>query len=455
MSSRIGRYTLHDEIASGGMATVHLGMLRGPAGFSRTVAIKRVHPHLAAGGELAAALLDEGRVSARIQHPFVVQSVDVVAADGELAIVMEYVHGVALSTLIRRAVERDTPIEPRVAATIVAQVLRGLHAAHEVTDEDGRRLELVHRDVSPQNVLVGVDGVARVLDFGIAKALGRASTTREGAVKGKIGYMSPEQVGGGEVDRRTDVFAAAIVLWELLMRRRLFDGVDSKDVFAKVMRCEVASPRSLGSPIDAELEAIVMRGLAREPDDRFATAAEMAHALEHWGPLAPPSQVGALVDALYGEELAKRRARIAAIERGDAEAAPPTIERHGDETKAATVSSVVTSPPEPKRGRALLMLAGAVAVVLPTALLVALRSRPGVTAAVAPTATAPPIASSVPVIEPAPSAPVASAVVTVVTSASARPPARRPAAHPQPDCSDPYVLDARGKKRYRRECLTE
>src|SRR5215472_13646045 len=210
----VGRYALFGEIASGGMATVHFGRLLGPAGFARTVAIKRLHAHFAKDPEFVAMFLDEARLAARVVHPNVVPTLDVVALDGELFLVMEYVQGEALSRLWRALRERDERIPHRVVASCLTGVLHGLHAAHVATSERGEPLGIAHRDVSPQNVLVGMDGISRVLDFGISKASGRIQITREGRVKGKTGYMSPEQLSGGAVDRRTDIYSASVVLWE-------------------------------------------------------------------------------------------------------------------------------------------------------------------------------------------------------------------------------------------------
>ena len=192
----VGRYAICDAIASGGMATVHLGRLIGPVGFSRTVAVKRLHPQFAHDPDFTSMFLDEARLAARVQHPNVVPTLDVVLANDELLLVMEYVRGEALSRLVRAARERGERLPPRIVGAIASGALQGLHAAHEAVDEKGRPLGLVHRDMSPQNILVGVDGTARVLDFGIAKAEGRAHATREGQVKGKLLYMPPEQLQG-------------------------------------------------------------------------------------------------------------------------------------------------------------------------------------------------------------------------------------------------------------------
>src|SRR5258708_3975182 len=199
------------------MATVHFGTLLGPVGFSRTVAIKRLHEQFAKDPEFVSMFLDEARVAARIRHPNVVQTLDVVATEGQIFLVMEYVQGESLSHLVRATRKRGKKIPPKIVATVLAGALHGLQAAHDAKDEHGAPLGIVHRDVSPHNVLVGVDGVSRVLDFGVAKAAGRLQSTRQGQLKGKVAYMAPEQVRGAAVDRQTDVYSAAVVLWETLL----------------------------------------------------------------------------------------------------------------------------------------------------------------------------------------------------------------------------------------------
>ena len=209
------------------MATVHLARQLGAAGFARIVAVKRLHERYARDPEFVAMFLDEARLVGRIRHPNVVQTLDVVAeknADGgsELFIVMEYVHGESLVRLLAAARTKDEPVPLKIASAIMIGALQGLHAAHEAKSEAGQPLNIVHRDISPHNILVGIDGVARVLDFGVAKASERVSSTTKGEVKGKLAYMAPEQLNGGEADRRTDVFAAGIVFWEVLAGQRLF-----------------------------------------------------------------------------------------------------------------------------------------------------------------------------------------------------------------------------------------
>jgi eukaryotic-like serine/threonine-protein kinase len=301
------------------MATVHIGRLLGPVGFARTVAIKRLHPHFAKDPEFVAMFLDEARIAARVRHPNVASTLDVVVLKGELFVVMEYVHGESLSKLIRAcraATGAGVPLP--IAMTIIANALYGLHAAHEATNEYGAPLEIVHRDVSPQNILVGQDGVPRVVDFGVAKATDRLQTTREGALKGKLSYMSPEQVANEPVDRRTDVYAASVVLWEMLTAQRLFNADSEVGIIKMVLDGAIRPPSQFAPGIPPMIDALVQRGLAKNPDHRFATAADMAEAAQRIA-FATPGQVGAWVRGLGGEALERRAARVAFIESNSAQ----------------------------------------------------------------------------------------------------------------------------------------
>jgi eukaryotic-like serine/threonine-protein kinase len=309
----IGRYALHGEIAAGGMATVHFGRLLGPVGFSRTVAIKRLHAQFAKNPEFVSMFLDEARLAARIRHPNVVATLDVVATEGELFLVMDYVQGESLSRLLRAIRQRGERIPPRIVATIMSGVLHGLHSAHDARSERGEPLDIVHRDVSPQNVLVGTDGVARVLDFGVAKATGRIQTTREGHLKGKIAYMAPEQFGG-TVTRQTDVYAAAIVTWEALTSQRLIAGEDEVATLAKALQAKFSPPSEIVKGLPKSFDDVVMRGLAVDVEERFQTAREMAIALESCVGVAAPSEVGGWVEAHASEILTQRAIKISEIE---------------------------------------------------------------------------------------------------------------------------------------------
>jgi serine/threonine-protein kinase len=309
----IGQYAIYDKIASGGMAGVHFGRQMGAVGFARTVAVKRLHPHLAEEPEFAGAMIDEARLAARIHHPNVVTTLDVVATAGEVLVVMEYVRGESLSGLLRRTAGRQVPLP--IASAIVVGALYGLHAAHEATNDRGAPLEIVHRDVSPQNILVGVDGLARIIDFGVAKAAGRLQeTTREGIIKGKIAYMAPEQLAADEVTRAVDVYAMGVVLWELLAGRRLFDTGAQVQLVHQVLKGPVDGPGRHAPNVTPELDALVMRALARQSTARFSTAKEMADAIRRIVPPAFPDDVGRWVEEVAGEGLARRLDQLAEIE---------------------------------------------------------------------------------------------------------------------------------------------
>jgi len=312
---QLGRYTLHAELAAGGMAAVYLARQTGAVGFGKTVAIKRLHPHLARDQYFVTMFLDEARLAARITHPNVVPILDVVSTDSELFLVLEYVRGETLAGLLRAARKANVKVPIPIAASIVTGLLAGLHAAHEARDELGQPLNIVHRDVSPQNLIVGADGASRVLDFGVAKAATRLQTTREGQLKGKIPYMAPEQLSG-DVTARTDIYAASLVLWETLTGQRLFRGETEAQILHLVMTMDAPPPSSLNADVPPALDAVTLKGLSREPEHRYATAREMAAAIEAIVPIASPMKVAEWIEGLIGPTLAARDAMRAEIESG-------------------------------------------------------------------------------------------------------------------------------------------
>ncbi len=311
MTRIVGRYAICDEIAAGGMATLHLGRLLGPVGFSRTVAIKRLHPQYARDPAFASSMLDEARLVSRVKHLNVVPILDVISTGSELLLVMDYVHGESLAMLMREASERP-PVA--VVLAILAGALHGLHAAHVARDEQGMPLGLVHRDVSPQNIMVGTDGLSRILDFGIAKAHGRTQTTEDGQLKGKLGYMAPEQFSSADIDRRVDVYAASVVLWECLTGRRLLDAPSPAMLMNQILSREHPPPGAIVEGIPPELDALVLRGLARHREQRFSTAREMAIALESVMPLPLPHVIGDWVEAVAARSLAEKVELVADVE---------------------------------------------------------------------------------------------------------------------------------------------
>jgi serine/threonine-protein kinase len=309
----VGRYAIFDPIASGGMATVHFGRFAGPGGFSRTVAVKRLHPQFASDPEFVGMFLEEARLAARIHHPNVVQTLDVVTSGDEVFIVMEYIEGETLARLLGRTRARNERMPIPALLRVGTDVLQGLHAAHEACDERRAPLNIVHRDVSPQNIMVGVDGVSRLLDFGVAKAAGRVQTTAEGKIKGKLAYMPPEQLGGARVTRLTDLYALAVVLWECATGQRLFTGENEAQLVGKLLHHEIEPPSRFGS-LPETLEALIMKGLSREASQRFASAREMLLALEEVGPAASAVRVGEWVNELAANALSERSARVATVE---------------------------------------------------------------------------------------------------------------------------------------------
>jgi serine/threonine protein kinase len=321
----LGRYTLHAELASGGMGSVHLGRLVGDAGFGRTVAIKRLHPQYAKDPDFVRMFLDEARIAARIHHPNVVPTLDVVADNGELFLVLEYVNGESLSAITRALATRHERMPVSVAAAIIVGALTGLGAAHGATDERGESLHIIHRDISPHNVMVGADGVARLLDFGVAKARARLSTTQDGHLKGKIAYMAPEQIAG-EVSQQSDVYAIGVVLWELLAGRRLFEADSEVQLMALVRRGEIAPPSAFNADVPEVLDRICLRAVARAPADRCPTALAMARDLDGNAEIASAMRVSEWMTKVVGPLLEARTKLVAEVESGIREVSRDVIE---------------------------------------------------------------------------------------------------------------------------------
>jgi serine/threonine-protein kinase len=312
-SQRIERYELLAELSAGGMATVYLARLGGAGGFQRLFAIKRLHPHLAHEHEFVQMFLDEARLAARIHHPNVVPILEVGTSEAGYHLVMEYIEGETLARLLGRTALRGNKVRPRVATKVILDALAGLEAAHNLRDDFGDPLNIVHRDVSPQNVMVGSDGTARITDFGVARAATRLTTTRAGQLKGKLGYMAPEQAQGEDVDRRADVFGVGVMLWECLTGRRLFKSKEASDAAAlnRLLHEPIPSLRDADPQVHELFDAVCRCALARNPHDRFASCQDFAEALEqvaqHTGGIASTREVAAFVDQVAGPEIAAQR----------------------------------------------------------------------------------------------------------------------------------------------------
>jgi len=280
---QFGKYTLFERIGRGGMADVFKGRVQGPAGFERVFVVKRILPHLSDDPQFTRMFIEEAKLSARLNHPNIVQVFELGAVDKEYFIAMEYVRGRDLAETMRTLWARIGPPRPELVAYIGREMCRALAYAHDLTGDDGEPLGMIHRDVSPSNVMLSYEGAVKLLDFGIAKALGgeqEESGTQRGTLKGKFAYMAPEQTQGNDVDRRIDIFATGIVLHEILTGRRLFKGENDLQTVERVRQCDVAPP-SLQNPLcPPELDGIVLRALARNRDERFQSSSEMADALD-------------------------------------------------------------------------------------------------------------------------------------------------------------------------------
>ena len=312
----LGRYRVVDEIGVGGMASVHLARMDGPGGFQKWVAIKRIHPHLVEDDQFVDMFLDEARIAAGINHANVAQVFDLGKDDNTYWIAMEYLHGEPLREVMRRAEERGLSLSPELAARICADAAEGLHAAHELRGKNGQLLGLVHRDVTPHNLFITYDGYTKVVDFGIAKVADRLSSTRAGTLKGKLAYMSPEQVTGAkDIDRTTDIFALGVVLWELTTNQRLFRMDTDLDTLEKVQKCEVPRPSMMIPDYPLELEQIVLKALAKDRRQRFATAREFSRALQNFlmrmGAYVGPEEVAQFTKQVFADRIEKREQHLA------------------------------------------------------------------------------------------------------------------------------------------------
>jgi eukaryotic-like serine/threonine-protein kinase len=490
----VGRYRVYTELASGGMATVHLGCLLGPGGFQKLVAIKCLHEQFASKPEFVSMFLNEARLASTIHHPNVVASLDVVAEQDELLVVMEYVHGETLAGLLRLSRQ---PGSLRVIVRVLADALEGLHAAHTASLA-GNCLNIVHRDVSPQNIMIGADGNTRVLDFGIAKAALSAQLTSAGMVRGKVAYMSPEQVQGAQVDARTDVFAAGVVLWEALTGRRLFYAQEAREVVSNLLHMPIPNPSEFNRALGPEIDGVVRKALQRDVDERYQSAHDFAEALRHAAAEGSRAEVAAWVNGVAREALAQRQQLLRTLEAsamhpevtatlraatGSSPRVAAPAQPEGTHTHATAVTSILPQPQRAAVSRpaplifallgalsaliAWLLVAGAAAPEPSSAgasrLPLEPRAKADVRREAAPAApaTSPhtgspdsdlPIvaADSIALLPPIPASGPKPAVKKLGPAAEARP---RPGPVHGPACDPPYRIDVAGVRRVKPECL--
>jgi serine/threonine protein kinase len=435
--ARLGRYEITKPIASGGMATVYLARVVGAGGFERPVAVKSMHASIAADPEFVAMFLDEARLAARLRHPNAVATIDV--QENPLFLVMEYVEGPSLHAVMRAMRREGQRIPLGIALRVFLDILDGLHAAHELTGADGQPLHLVHRDVSPHNMLIGVDGISRITDFGVARAESRLSSTRGGQVKGKIAYMAPEQVRSEEVDRRADVYAAGAVLWEMLAGRSRYTADNEAALLAQVLAGDREPPTSVVPDIPETLSAACMRALAMEADARQPSAAALAEEVEHAATaagvaIATARAVGSFVRVLGVHERpdAPPRTPTSDLAVLDMEGAPPP-------TAGSSTVAVLPAGPRRKSSRMPFVIAAAAGLVLGVTTLVVMprgeRSPAGASAPSSPTdaerSGAGRVAPSADVAAPAaPPAPAASAAAPPPSASASTTPSAAPSAAP-------------------------
>jgi serine/threonine protein kinase len=350
----LGRYEVVQRLGHGGMATVYLGRATGNAGFEKLVAIKVIHPHLAAEPEFVEMFLEEARIAAKIQSPHVAGILDLGHEDGLHFMVMEYIDGETLSGLIRQLRPRDERLPLPVVLRILIDACEGLTAVHDLCDADGHPYGLVHRDMSPQNLMIGFDGWTKIVDFGLVKATGKRHT-QTGHLRGKLAYMSPEQARGKPITATADLFALGVVFWELLTGKRLFAGESDAETLDRVVRCELPPLRTHRDDLPPDIEPILRRALAREPADRYTSAdamlADLRRSLrDHLGPEDPRKQLAAIMRQHFEEQHKYRIAALRGASRGAGRprmhlvqrtpsASQPAIERSNHDSSLTLVAA--------------------------------------------------------------------------------------------------------------------
>jgi len=378
--AKIGRYDLIYPLGQGGMATVYVGQVSGMAGFEKLVAVKIIHPHLVRERLFVDMFLDEAKLAAQILHPNVASIQEVGEEDGILFMVGELVPGESLKALARRAIDRGTRLSQPMAAHIAAAVCSGLQAAHDLQDPDGQTINLVHRDVTPQNVLIGYNGFVKLIDFGVAQAKGRLTHTEAGTIKGKMGYLSPEQLQGKVLDGRSDLFSLGVVLYQMITGKHPFPGQTSLERLNRISEGEFRPPHELEPGVAPELERIVMNALTVRREARFPSATAMAEALKDYiraqEEVVGAQQLSTIMNYLFSSQIITHKKKLRAWrEHGDRTGSLPipdsltagiTTATRGSAARAEEISVVELSEVEAKRlvSAKLLIAAVAVAAVL-------------------------------------------------------------------------------------------
>src|SRR5215470_7898583 len=309
-----GKYDLLERINVGGMAEVFRAKAYGVEGFERLVAVKRILPNIAEDKDFITMFVDEAKIAVQLNHANVAQIFDLGVVDGSYFIALEHVHGRDLRAIFERCRHQGEPMPVAQACFVIMKLCEGLDYAHNKRDSMGRDMNLVHRDVSPQNILVSFDGEIKIIDFGIAKAAGKAGKTQQGILKGKFGYMSPEQVRGLPIDRRSDIFSTGIVLYELLTNERLFVGESDFSTLEKVRNVEILPPSTYNRKIPDELERIVLKALSKDADDRYQNAIDLHDELQAFvytaGEFYSRKDLAAWMKKTFSKEIEEETAKL-------------------------------------------------------------------------------------------------------------------------------------------------
>ncbi len=336
LGKRLGKYEILALLALGGTAEIYLARIGGAAGFEKYVVVKCLHDHLADDQEFVKMFLDEARLAAHLDHSNIVQTMELGEHENRYYMVMEFLAGLSLAMIVRRVGERmpGGRLPVPLSLNIIAQSSAGLHYAHE-RQVNGKSLHIVHRDISPQNLVVSFEGVVKVVDFGIAKAEMRETKTRSGTIKGKFAYMSPEQCVATNVDRRTDVFALGVIAWELLTGKRLFKKNSPYETYQAVIECNVDPPSKLNHELDPAIDAIVMKAVAKHKENRYPTAEAFGDALlgylHHRGKGSGPGDVGRFFDTEFAQEIEEHSARMRELISGQEDFSVDTGVKWGEE----------------------------------------------------------------------------------------------------------------------------
>lgn len=376
-ASAFGKYLLLQRIAAGGMAEIFKARFQ-VAGGQKTCVIKRILPHLAMNDDFITMFHDEARISVRLSHANIVQVFDFGNIEGDHFLAMEYVQGQNLSTLLKKLQKSGNTLPVPIALYIAAEVAKGLHYAHSRTDDTGQPLGIVHRDVSPANILLSYEGEVKIADFGIAKAASKDAATKTGHIKGKASYLAPEQLLSKQLDARCDVFAMGAVLWEMLAGRKLFSGENELEIIAKVSRIKIEPPSSVNTTLPRELDGVVMKALQRNLRNRFQNAGELHRALmaviRHFGIDVSSTEVGSYIKNLFTDELQAELEAERELSKSFANLDLEAVRKGAEQESTAVDHRAPTlgrsdaigkrTLPRPRRGRAVMAMAGGLFIAL-------------------------------------------------------------------------------------------